>query len=59
MCVCVYTHTGTQTEQMGYLDVSPGSRDETPGGPEESDELNLGIHLFVYVSKVHMCMYIC
>ena len=23
-CVCVYTHTGTHTEQMGYLDVSPG-----------------------------------
>ena len=33
--MCVYTRTHTHTAQMGYL-VEPRSRDETPGGPEES-----------------------
>ena len=25
-------------------------------GPKNPDGLNLGIHIFVYVYKVHMCM---
>jgi len=34
VCGCIRTHT--HTSQMGYSDVRPRSRDETPGGPEES-----------------------
>ena len=34
MCECVYTHTHTHTAQV--LGCEPRSRDETPGGPEES-----------------------
>jgi len=59
VCVCVYTHTDTHTEQMGYLpvNVSPGVGMKHLEGPKNSDGLNLGIHIFVYVYKVHMCMY--
>ena len=55
MCVCVYTHTHTHTAQMGYLDVSPGVGMRYLEGPKNPDGLNLGIHIFVYVYKVHMC----
>ena len=34
VCECVYTHTHTHTAQV--LGCEPRSRDETPGGPEES-----------------------
>ena len=57
VCVCVYTHTHTHTAQMGYLDVSPGVRMRHLEGPKNPDGLNLGIHIFVYVYKVHMCIY--
>ena len=59
VCVraCVYTHTHTHTEQMGYLDVSPGVGMRHLEGPKNPDGLNLGIHIFVYVYKVHMCIY--
>jgi len=53
MCVCVYAHTHTHTAQIGYLDVSPGVGIR----PGESGWKNLGIHIFVYVYKVHMCIY--
>ena len=56
-CMCVYTHTHTHTTQMGYLDVSPGVRKRYLEGPKNPDGLNLGIHIFVYVYKVHMCIY--
>jgi len=56
-CVCVYTHTHTHTAQMGYLDVSPGVGMRHLEGPNNPDGLNLGIHIFVYVYKVHMCIY--
>ena len=56
-CVCVYTHTHTRTAQMGYLDVSPGVGMRHLEGPKNPDGLNLGIHIFVYVYKVNMCMY--
>ena len=58
VCVCVYTHTHTHTAQMGYLDVSPGVGMRHLQGPKNPDGLNLGIHIFVYVYKVHMCIYI-
>ena len=58
-CMCVYTHTHTHTAQMGYSFVSPGV---TVGmrhleGPKNPHGLNHGIHIFVYVYKIHMCMY--
>jgi len=56
-CVCVYTHTSTHTAQMGYLDVSPGVGMRHMEGPKNPDGLNLGIHIFVHVYKVHICIY--
>jgi len=56
-CVCVYTHTHAHTAQMGYLDVSPGDGMRHLEGPKNPDGLNLGIHVFVHVYKVHMCIY--
>jgi len=56
-CVCVYTHTHTHNAQMGYSDVSPGVGMRHPEGPKNSDGLNLGIHIVVYVYRVHMCIY--
>jgi len=56
-CICVYTHTHTHTAQMGYLVVSPGVGMRHLEGPKNPDGLNLCIHIFVYVYKVHMCMY--
>jgi len=35
VCVCVNTHTHTHCTN-GVLGCEPRSRDETPGGPEES-----------------------
>ena len=58
VCVCVYIHTHTHTAQMGYLDVSPGVGMRHLEGPNNPDGLNLGIHVFVYVYKVHMYIYI-
>ena len=53
-CVCARTHTH-------YTDVllvcEPRSRDETPGGPEESGWTKSRHYIFVYVYKVHMYMY--
>ena len=51
--VCVWH---THTAQMGYLDVSPGVRMRHLEGPKNPDGLNFGIHIFVYVYKVHMCI---
>jgi len=56
-CVCVYRHTHTHTAQMGHLDVSPGVRMRHLEGPKNPDGLNLVIHIFVYVYKVRMCIY--
>jgi len=56
-CICVYTHTHAHTAQMGYSDVSPGVGMGHLDCPKNSDGLNLGIHIFVYVYKIHMCMY--
>jgi len=56
-CVWVYTHTHTHTVQMGYLDVSPGVIMRHLDGPKNPDGLNFDIHIFVYVYKVHICIY--
>ena len=50
-------HTHTHTLHMGYLDVSPGVRTRHLEGPKNPDGLNLGICAFVYVYKVHICIY--
>jgi len=55
--VCVYTHTHTHTAQMGYLDVRPGVGMRHLEGPNNPDGLNLGMHIFAYVYKVHVCIY--
>ena len=54
-CMCVYTHTHTYT--AGYSDVSPGVGMRRLEGPKNPYGPNLGICIFVYVYKVHMCMY--
>jgi len=57
-CRCVYTHTHTHTAHMSYLDVSPGVGMRPLEGPNNPDGLNLGIYVFVYVYKVHACIYV-
>jgi len=54
--VCVYAHTHTHTAQMGNSDVSPEVGMRHLEGPKNQDGLNLGIHIFVYVYKVHTCI---
>jgi len=51
--VCIRTHTYILHTGMGYSGESPGVR----MGPKNADALDLGIYIFVYVYKVHMCMY--
>jgi len=55
VCGCVYTHTQTHTAQV--LGCEPRSRVRHLEGPKNPDGLNLDIHIFVYVYKVHMCIY--
>ena len=57
-CTCVYTQAHAHTAYMGYSDVSPGVGMRHLEGPKNLDGPNLGIYIFVYVYKVHMCMYI-
>jgi hypothetical protein len=56
-CMCVYTHAHTHTAQMGYSVVSPGVGMRHLEGLKYPDGPNLGMYIFVYVYKVHMCMY--
>jgi len=56
-CMGVYTHTHAHTAQMGYSHVSPGVGMRHLEGPKNPDGLNLGTYVFVYMYKVHMCMY--
>jgi len=55
------THTCTHIYMYGitrgYSDVSPGVGMRHLEGSKNPDGLNLGIHIFVHVYKVHMCMY--
>jgi len=55
--VCVYAHTHTHIAHMGYSVVSPGVRMRHLDGPKNPNGSNLGIYVFVYMYKVHMCMY--
>jgi len=57
VCVCVYTHKHTHAAQMGYLDVSPVVGMRHLEGPKNPVGLNFGIHIFVNVYKVHLCIY--
>jgi len=57
VCIYVYTHTHTHTAH-GALDVSPGVVTRHLGCPKNPDRLNHGIYIFVYVYKVHMCIYV-
>ena len=52
--VCIRTHTHTLYR---CSDVSPGVGMRHLEGPKNPDGLNLGIHIFVYVYKVHICIY--
>ena len=52
--VCIRTHTHTLHRS---LDVSPGFGMRYLEGPKNPDGLNLDTHIFVYVYKVHMCIY--
>jgi len=47
-CMWVYTHTHTLTQRW-VLSCEPKSRDETPGGPEESK----------WTKSRHICICIC
>jgi len=53
--VCTRTHTHTHCT-YGVLGCEPRGRENHLEGPNP-DGPNLGIHVFVYVYKVHMCMY--
>ena len=55
--VCVYTHSHAHTAHMEYSVVSPGVEMRHLEGPKNQDGLNLSICVFVYVYKVHVCMY--
>jgi len=57
VCECVYTHTHTHTAQIGCSDVSPGVGMRHLDGPKNPYGLNLDMHIFVYVYKAHMCIY--
>ena len=52
--VCIRTHTHTLHR---CSDVSPGVGTRHLEGPKNPDGLNLDIHIFVDVYKVHMCIY--
>jgi len=57
-CMCVYVYARTHTHCTdGVLGVSPAVRMRHLEGLKNLHGLNLGIHIFVYVYKVHMCMY--
>jgi len=51
--VCMRTHT-----LVGYLDVSPGVGTRNLENQKNPDGLSLVIHIFVYVYKVHLCIYV-
>jgi len=57
VCGCIRTHT--RTAQMWNLVLSSGVGMRHLMGPKNPDGPNLGIYVFVYVYKVHICMYIC
>jgi len=57
-CMCVYTHTHTRTAIIEYSVVSPGVGTRHLKGPKNPAGPKFGICVFVFVHKVHMCMYV-
>ena len=56
-CMCVYTHTHTHCTD-GVLGCEPRSRDETPGGPEESGwTKSRHIYIRICVQSTHVYVY--
>ena len=56
VCVCVYAHAHTHCTE-GVLGCEPRVGMRHLEGPKNPDGLNLAINIFVYVYKVHMCIY--
>jgi len=56
VCTCVNTHTRIHSAHR-VLNVSPGVGTRHLEGQENPKGLNLGKYPFVYVYKVHMCIY--
>ena len=56
VCECVYTHTHTHTLHR-CSDVSPRVGMRHLDGPKNPDGQNFDIYIFVYVYKVHTCIY--
>jgi len=56
-CMFVYTHTHTHTAHMGYSVVGLGVGMRHLEGPKNPGGLMLGMYVFVYLYKVHMCMH--
>ena len=57
VCVCVYAHTYTHYTD-GVLGCEPRSRDETPGGPEESRwTKSRHTYIRIRVQSTHVCIY--
>ena len=55
--VCVYAHTHTHCTDW-VLGCEPRSRDETPGGPEES-RWTKSRHTYIRICVKYTCVYIC
>jgi len=53
--VCAHTHT--HTLHVGYSNVSPGVGTRHLEVLKNPDRLNLGKNVFVYMYKVHTCIY--
>ena len=57
VCVCIRTHTHTHCTD-GVLGCEPRSRDETPGGPEESRwTKSLHTYIRICVQSTHVYIY--
>jgi hypothetical protein len=56
--VCVYAHTYTNCTD-GVLGCEPRSRDEIPGGPEESGWTKSRIYIYSYMCTKYTFVCIC
>jgi len=57
VCMCVYAHTHTHYTD-GVFGCEPRSRDETPGGPEESRwTKSLHTYIRICVQSTHVYVY--
>jgi len=55
--VCIRTHTRTLHRWVIRMWAQESGRHTWREGPKNPDGLNLGIYIFVYVYKIHLCMY--